>query len=126
MRNPAPHALYERFAQLANPDQVSHHPMCGAHPVLADGPCTCPSGLLAGILAAINAKHTPYQAHRIDSRDCPGHDPNVTRPWPTAAEAQECPHCEATPYLTCSCWSDNYPCPTVVAVAAVMGIGEPA
>lgn len=125
--NVADHPLHAQLVDISHPEKVNHHPLCGAHPILADGPCRCPAGQLSATIRAVIAIHYPRTGRSINSLDCDEHNPNTNQAGHLAASRQPgvfeaCPDCVVTPYISCACWGCvDYPCETVVAVAGVLG-----
>lgn len=115
----AEHPLHDRLAAFAS-SEVRHSPMCGAHPVLDDGPCTCAGGCLQRVVAAVIGVHRPQPSRSINSLACEVHHPLKNR-RPDLDEVDRCPACVVTPIVVCSCWNcSDYPCPTVYAAAEAL------
>lgn len=117
--------VHQRLIDVSAETNVRHHPMCGAHPALDDGPCGCAEGALAALIRALIAIHHPSYSSSINSQNCATHNPdnNTHRAW--AALRREdfdaCPDCVVTPITVCSSWScEDYPCETVQAVTAAL------
>lgn len=119
-----PFPLHRRLTDLAREDQVNHHPFCGAHPFLDDGPCGCTEGLLAKLIRALIEVHTPRDSHSINTLACDEH--NVTKGpqrWRDRPDYAACPDCVLTPIVVCSGWGCcDYPCKNVLVIADVLGI----
>lgn len=114
------HPLHDQLAGIATAN-VRHDPMCGAHPLLDDGPCHCGPGLLARLVAAVIDEHHPVASNSVNSLNCETHHPltGTDRAARNLVElAQACPDCEVTQIVVCSCWGcSSYPCATVEKVA---------
>ncbi len=114
-----PESVHRLLVEASDETKVRHHPMCGAHPVLVDGPCHCAEGVLAELVRAIIAIHAPHESCSVNTLGCDQH--NVTRPGRLAAlstdDCKSCPDCAVTPITVCSSWGcEGYPCETIQAV----------
>lgn len=118
------HPLHERLLALADPATVEHHPFCGAHPAMDDGPCTCPHGVLAGLIGALVAIHHPRESSSVNTLSCDKH--NVTKgppAWRDDPDYEGCPDCIVIPITVCSSWGcEAYPCETITAVDSTLRV----
>jgi hypothetical protein len=123
----SPESVHRRLVDLAQESQVIHHPMCGAHPALDDGPCRCTNGTLAALIRALITIHRPQESAAINSLACSAHSPNTRPAWAESrrVDFEARPDCVVTPFVVCSEWGcENYPCKTIQAVVDALGIGE--
>jgi hypothetical protein len=121
-----PDELHVRLTRLTDASTINHHPMCGAHPVMDDGPCTCPNGVLGRLIGSLIDIHRPHESQSIDTLSCDEH--NVTKPGRIVTfstdDCESCPNCTVTPITVCSAGScESYPCETIRAVADALQLG---
>jgi len=127
--DPAPttaRQLHQRLTALSDETAIRHHPWCGAHPAMDDGPCGCTEGILAALIRALTAVHAPQESRSINTLSCDAH--NVTKgppAWRDEPDYDACPDCVVTPITVCSSWScESYPCETTRAIATALGLAD--